>query len=343
MHTSNLKSNDNRNLYFDFLRGIAILLVIGIHTYSHVNFNSMVNVFKIIIRNIMNCAVPIFLAISGYFLGKKQIDSNKSYYFSITKQIIRIYFPMILWSIPLLVLYLYNKNSILKSIIMLIIGYYSIYYYISLQIQLYLIFPLLSKFKSKLLLWSSLFITVFALLTIMYLTKIKNHQITLYIYAAPFFTWLIFFSLGIYFARNKRNYSISKYLFLSIVTLAFSVFENYYWYTKNIPSFGIKLSSMFFSISVLFFLFSVQMEKIFSLNRLTRAIVFYGRNSFFIYLTHCYIIKFLNKLLFLNSWFIRTVCIITLCALFTIIMNKIIPNNFKTIIGLKKQSIKVAR
>ena len=52
--------------YFDFLRGIAILMVISIHTFD----NGMV-LPDVILRNIMNCAVPIFLAISGYFLGKK--------------------------------------------------------------------------------------------------------------------------------------------------------------------------------------------------------------------------------------------------------------------------------
>ena len=49
-----------RDTYYDFLRGIAIIMVIGIHTYSdglmHIN---------LFLRQFLSCAVPIFLAISA--------------------------------------------------------------------------------------------------------------------------------------------------------------------------------------------------------------------------------------------------------------------------------------
>jgi len=37
----------NRNHYFDFLRGIAILMVVGIHTYTMSNFDSVEGIFII--------------------------------------------------------------------------------------------------------------------------------------------------------------------------------------------------------------------------------------------------------------------------------------------------------
>ena len=59
----------NRIVYFDFLSGLAILMVIAIHTFSIVDLTSDSNL-EIFLRQILNCAVPIFLAISGFFISK---------------------------------------------------------------------------------------------------------------------------------------------------------------------------------------------------------------------------------------------------------------------------------
>lgn len=56
--------------YFDFLRGVAILMVIGIHTYVAGDFNTIDGSVRIIIRQLLNCAVPIFLALSAFFLSR---------------------------------------------------------------------------------------------------------------------------------------------------------------------------------------------------------------------------------------------------------------------------------
>ena len=53
--------------YYEFLRGIAILMVIAIHTYISGNFASVEGTISIISRQTLNCAVPIFLALSGFF------------------------------------------------------------------------------------------------------------------------------------------------------------------------------------------------------------------------------------------------------------------------------------
>ena len=61
----------SRNDYFDFLKGIAILMVIGIHSFYGGGFNSFHEYFNTSIRQVLNCAVPIFIACSGFFLAKK--------------------------------------------------------------------------------------------------------------------------------------------------------------------------------------------------------------------------------------------------------------------------------
>ena len=90
--------------YFDFLRGIAILMVVAIHTYIAGDFITADGTVRIIFRQLLNCAVPIFLAISGFFLGRKTFDNRTRVLSFWKKQIPKIYIPCMIWSLPLLVL-----------------------------------------------------------------------------------------------------------------------------------------------------------------------------------------------------------------------------------------------
>lgn len=65
-----------RNLYFDTLRGIAIIMVVAIHTFIACEFDNYQSICFISMREIFNMAVPLFLAISGFFIGRKNFDNN---------------------------------------------------------------------------------------------------------------------------------------------------------------------------------------------------------------------------------------------------------------------------
>lgn len=67
-----------RYQYFDFLRGLAITLVVGIHTYR-------LGEDSIVARQLLNTAVPIFVAISGFFFVTKT-HKYKSRIFHILKK-----------------------------------------------------------------------------------------------------------------------------------------------------------------------------------------------------------------------------------------------------------------
>lgn len=73
--------------YFDFLRGVAILMVIGIHTYVAGEFFSFDGTIRIVFRQFLNCAVPVFLALSAFFLGKKKLDTKTTIFAFWKKQI----------------------------------------------------------------------------------------------------------------------------------------------------------------------------------------------------------------------------------------------------------------
>lgn len=131
--------------YFDFLRGIAILMVVGIHTFPSASWDNPNDVLLIAIRQILNCAVPIFLALSAYFIANKKIDTSKDIFSFWKKQIPKVYIPCLFWSMPYLILSISNGGNILKHVVCFFFCGYSIYYFIALIIQFYLLTPLLVK------------------------------------------------------------------------------------------------------------------------------------------------------------------------------------------------------
>lgn len=132
---------------------MAIIFVIAIHSFTPflLSENNTVNYhLGIIWRQIIGCAVPIFLAISGYFMSNKNINTHSKYGSFIKKQIPRVYIPMLVWSVPLLALNLFFKDTnITNSLILFLIGGFSVYYFIALIMQYYLLLPFLQRIANK--------------------------------------------------------------------------------------------------------------------------------------------------------------------------------------------------
>lgn len=62
--------------YFDFLRGFAIVMVVAIHTFGEVYTYSNISFLAVLLRQILNCAVPIFCVSSAFFLIKKEVQGG---------------------------------------------------------------------------------------------------------------------------------------------------------------------------------------------------------------------------------------------------------------------------
>lgn len=141
-----------REKYFDFLRGIAILMVVAIHCYpSHLRLtDGGMAVILICLRNIMNCAVPVFLAISGYFIGKRVMAVDRFDWLSYWKiQIPKVYIPCMVFSLPWLVLDIHAGESWIKSLILTFLCGMSVYYFILLIISCYILAPVLIRTDNK--------------------------------------------------------------------------------------------------------------------------------------------------------------------------------------------------
>lgn len=135
-----------RITYFDFLRGAAILMVVAIHTYPNDGFATPLATTQMLGRQLIGCAVPVFLAISGFFLAHKALDTREERFAFWRRQIPKIYIPCLVWSIPFFALSLagmesFSLGGVALRTVYTLLGGCSIYYFIALIIQCYLLLP----------------------------------------------------------------------------------------------------------------------------------------------------------------------------------------------------------
>lgn len=319
---------NGRNPYFDFLRGFAIIMVVGIHTVSNGSwgFESIEDICAIILRSILNCAVPLFLAISGYFIAIKKISSSKEHMIFLRKQIPKIYIPCLIFSLPYLILASYTEHhNILKSLVVFFSCGFSVYYFIALIIQYYILLPALVKINKMLGVILTSFVSAVSIICVTWLLKVLGLNIPLLIYAGPFPLWIVFFFMGVYFSKTDRNYNLLMPSILTIIGLGLQLYESEYWLAKGVNAYGIKLSSFIFSAGVIWLLFSKEVESKYTENIIFKTINWIGGISFGIYLLHCYMIGVADKLIPDMNWIGKWVFVLCLTVLFIWIAKAIFP------------------
>jgi len=317
----------NRIEYFDVLRGVAIICVIAIHSFiglEDITLRSLSFHVAIIWRQLIGCAVPVFLAISGFFLSQKKVDSMENYVSFISKQIPRVYIPMLIWSFPYFTLSIICSKNLLSSFLYLITGGYSVYYFVILIVQYYLLLPQLQRLamrKSGVIISS--IISAICMLVLFYLTRIQKISIPLVVYAGPFPVWIVFFVIGLYLGKNKIKIECRKLILFTTLGLILSIVETYLhiYVSQSFVGLGIKIGSFAYSFSIILLLFSLNTSYK-SNSFLWRFFVYLGQISFGIYLIHIYILRFtrviVSKLVISNYYFINQLFLITLTLTFSV-------------------------
>ena len=288
--------------YFDFLRGIAILMVVAIHTFPESSWANTDDYLLITLRQLLNCAVPLFLALSAFFLVKKSFNKSKEIYSFWKKQIPKVYFPCIIWSIPLYLLALKSGNNPMIETVKFLFCGYSIYYFIALIIQYYLLLPLLTKI-SKIGWVISALVSLVCISLYMY----SGIKLPLLLFAGPFYVWIMFFCQGILMGKLKRNYPIFILAILLIIALILQLIESYFLYGIREGGLGIKASAFIYSTIVIFIAFSKKCQMLYESNSnfLFSLVEYLGKISFGIYLIHMYIIMVINKFIGIEYWSVK--------------------------------------
>ena len=320
--------------YFDFIRGIAILMVVAIHTYGAGNFESINGTIRIISRQILNCAVPIFLALSGFFLGCKTFDNKYGIIQFWGKQITKVYIPCIIWSLPWSILAIGLGESIEMQLIKIFLCACSIYYFIALIIQYYLLLPFLQKYPKRNL-SISIIISTISILIVTYLNYIKGLSLPLIVYAGPFIVWFVFYMLGVYYSQKSRNYSLSIAIVITIGGFLLECVETYYLNTYFTSGVGIKLSAFIYSYGIILLILHPNTQASYKENIFNSVIVYIGKISFGIYLTHCYVIFFIRLMnITTKSWLLNWLIVSFITILVISIARRIFPGKINKYIGL---------
>lgn len=251
--------------YFDILRALAICGVVAIHASGtglnfqtdSINFN-----FTVLWRNLLNVSVPMFLAISGFFLARKSFNSVSDYLSFLKKQIPRVYIPMLIWSLAWLGLAIVIYQQSLLDEVLKLLTFQSTgpYYFIALILQFYLLLPLLRRWANGRGLVASIVVSLLMTVLIFYLRYFTGLELPLIVYAGNFFTWLMFFVLGLYLGTTDNLKLANKQLIPLIVFFyVLSCIESYLliavFEQPGDAVSAVKASSFMYAFFLIIFLF----------------------------------------------------------------------------------------
>lgn len=321
--------------YFEALRGIAILMVVGIHTYV------MDSSFNVFIRQTLNCAVPLFFALSGFFLYKKVLDTKEQIYSFWRKQIPKVYIPVLIWSLPWFIPGMIHGKIIGAPLRLFSCGY-SIYYFVAVIIQFYLLLPFLQRCRignSPVGGAISCCISIISIVFITYIHIILGIKLPLIIYAGFCLLWLWFFVIGCKLSQSDRQYSLLIPIAVSIIGIIASFLEGGYLIENYGGGAGIKPTSFIFSAGMCYLLLSARMEELYDKvnSKISIVVEYLGKNSFVMYLLHIHVVKYTHRVLDItHSWTIYFLVVLISSIVLIEVMKKLIPSKYQYYFGIYK-------
>ena len=236
-----------------------------------------------------------------------------------------MYIPCLIWSIPLYLLAVKNGNNPMIETIKLLICGFSIYYFIALIIQCYLLLPLLTQINKL-----GGVISALVSMTCISLYLYSGLKLPLILYAGPFCVWILFFCQGILMGKTNRNYPIFMLVILLIISLLLQIIESNYLYDLREDGFGIKASAFLYSSIIVFILFAKKSQMFYEskTNVFFSLVEYIGKISFGIYLIHMYIIMMISKSIGIEHWGIKWFLTLIFSMAVVYSVKKLLPNKF---------------
>jgi len=315
-----------RLLYLDVLRALSILGVILIHiigaSFHYWEKGSLVWTVFISTDQLFRFSVPLFVFISGFTLYAKY-NNNFNFWKFYKKRIVRILPWYVVWS---LVIYLYIHFTVVPGFVnyptwkLILLGKVDYHlYFVSMIIQLYLLFPLLlwifKKFKLYFVLL--LFILEAALYTALTLDGQKIIHLPWRLYEQQqylfFGTWIFYFVFGFWVSSKNivqaSNFRKHRHIFLLLATaiLAYAIYNSLQLITAttdtNVATRSTRIPILLYSTLFIFSAF-LYLEILLKINEyLLKVILYFANLSFLVYLTHTLVIRILGNFILPNSLF----------------------------------------
>ncbi len=315
--------------YYQSIRGICILMVLLIHTLL-LTSDVYINYLNIIIRRIIDFAVPVFMFLSGYFV---KYDERKSFF---KKKITRIVGPLLIWNLIYGVTNIITQNvtNNIEKIKLVMLGGFHLYFLVVL-LMLVIITPFLIKYIQKNNSRTKLYLPL--LITLLYnvcntIFYIKfNSSIPYYNY--HIFGWFSYYYLGLLFRYDKIEVkSLEKINYLCFLSLMVSIIEGIFIYAEyeyyDLAVTQISTGNYIYCMALCLIIKNSEKEKSHK-NILTML----GDFSYGIYLSHVLILMLIKKLVsyFDIAYFINITLTYILLVMITYILNYIYYKKIKKV------------
>ena len=282
---------------------------------------------------------PLFVAVSGFFLCNKNVNSKLAYKDFLVSRLRVIYLPMLVWGLPWLllnVLHVQNFGALAYNVFMYFTGGLSILYFIALIIELYVQLPVIQLVNKRMVICLAIFS-----ISVTFGWSLVNYTTHLYmplIVYCSFPTYIGYFALGCFIGRSRL--SPNMYMAVSTVTIGWvlSVLESYYWLDFNPSSnwLGLKASVQMLAFGVISLLFTKTFTINYKSTRCTHIIEWVGSQSMPIYMSHMLLLFTLRLIGFAPSlWVTNWAVVFLLDVFFIFILTKILPNRILPYLGIR--------
>lgn len=320
--------DSSRNFKIQYLRAIAIIAVVIIHTCP-------LGLAQVICRPFLNFAVALFLFLSGFLTNSPEGSWIPLY----RRRICRVIIPYIIWSIIYtlpstnLLSYIYNLATTKSS---------GTLYYIFVYIQLTLLAPLLIRLSKSSIWWIGIFITPVAfMLDCRYLEWWTDYD-GLHKYLKLFrgvscFTWISFYYLGILIQNRPTSVPIrTGILFLALVgSLLIQTGEGYALHLQGIVNCGTQAKISAWLTNIIFMLIAYTFISKWNFTPKSKIMELLGKYSFGIYLIHIPIIRIINHQPFISfPTGILSIVVLLLSLILVILISTVCGKKMTRYLGL---------
>lgn len=204
-----------RNYSIDLVKVIAMLGVIGLHSFGHYMDNSQI---ADVLYRTSGVSIPLFFVVSGYLMASKE-NVNWNYTLKKIVGILRYVAVMcVAYFIcatlltrqfnPLLLLNTYWQSFFQE-------GFWWQFWYLGAMIIIYALLPIIFKIINKSN-WNIVLIGLFLLLccNIVFISNLKCQTEPQICQTLRLWNWLFYFMMGVFFMRYKIRLSINTFFVL---------------------------------------------------------------------------------------------------------------------------------